>query len=106
MRRLSKLDVAWRSPNVEVDCKAQILSHGNDTRWYDLTIQFSRLRLRLGTRPGARMNAYSGRCQDAEGEARFPPVEPHEWREVRRETGECGPRDDADYAFVSCERRP
>ncbi len=42
---------------------------------------------------------------DAEGEARFPPIDPHEWREIRRETGERGPRDDAGYAFVSYERR-
>jgi dihydrofolate reductase len=41
---------------------------------------------------------------DAEGEARFPPINPHEWREISRETGERGPRDDADYAFVSYEQ--
>ncbi|HLX98800.1 MAG TPA: dihydrofolate reductase, partial [Roseiarcus sp.] len=27
---------------------------------------------------------------DAEGEARFPPIDPGEWREVRREAGERG----------------
>jgi dihydrofolate reductase len=43
---------------------------------------------------------------DAEGEARFPLIDPREWRETRRETGERGPRDDADYAFVSYERCP
>jgi dihydrofolate reductase len=42
---------------------------------------------------------------DAEGEARFPPIDPQEWREISRETGERGPRDDADFAFVSYERR-
>ena len=42
---------------------------------------------------------------DAEGEARFPPIDPLQWREVRRETGERGPRDDADFAFVEYERR-
>jgi dihydrofolate reductase len=42
---------------------------------------------------------------DAEGEARFPPIDPKQWREVRRETGERGPRDDADFAFVDYERR-
>ena len=42
---------------------------------------------------------------DAEGEARFPPIDPHAWREISRETGERGPRDDADFAFVSYERR-
>ena len=42
---------------------------------------------------------------DAEGEARFPLIDPQEWREISRETGERGPRDDADFAFVSYERR-
>jgi dihydrofolate reductase len=42
---------------------------------------------------------------DAEGEARFPPINPHEWKETARETGERGPRDDADFAFVEYERR-
>jgi dihydrofolate reductase len=42
---------------------------------------------------------------DAEGEARFPAIDPHEWREVSRETGERSPRDDADFAFVSYDRR-
>jgi len=42
---------------------------------------------------------------DAEGEARFPPIDPKQWREVRREAGERGPRDDADFAFVEYERR-
>jgi dihydrofolate reductase len=42
---------------------------------------------------------------DADGEARFPPIDPHEWREVSRETGQRGPRDDADFAFVGYERR-
>jgi dihydrofolate reductase len=41
---------------------------------------------------------------DAHGEARFPPINPHEWRETSREIGERGPRDDADFAFVSYER--
>jgi dihydrofolate reductase len=42
---------------------------------------------------------------DAEGEARFPPISPHRWREISRENGERGPHDDADFAFVSYERR-
>jgi dihydrofolate reductase len=42
---------------------------------------------------------------DAEGEARFPPINTREWREIRRKTGERGPRDDADFAFVEYERR-
>jgi dihydrofolate reductase len=44
-------------------------------------------------------------ARDAEGEARFPPIDPREWREITRERGERGPRDDADFAFVSYERR-
>jgi dihydrofolate reductase len=42
---------------------------------------------------------------DADGEARFPPIDPDEWREISRETGERGPRDDADFAFVNYQRR-
>jgi dihydrofolate reductase len=42
---------------------------------------------------------------DAEGETRFPPIDPGQWREVRREKGERGPRDEADFAFVDYERR-
>jgi dihydrofolate reductase len=41
---------------------------------------------------------------DTKGEARFPPIDPREWREVRREAGERGPRDEADFAFVEYER--
>ena len=42
---------------------------------------------------------------DADGEARFPPINPHEWRETSRQIGERGPRDEADFAFVEYERR-
>jgi dihydrofolate reductase len=42
---------------------------------------------------------------DAEGEARFPSIDPERWREISRETGERGPRDDADFAFVQYDRR-
>jgi len=42
---------------------------------------------------------------DAKGETRFPPIDPGQWREVRREKGERGPRDDADFAFVEYERK-
>ena len=42
---------------------------------------------------------------DAEGEARFPPIDPRAWRETRRETGKRGTQDDADFAFVEYERR-
>ncbi len=42
---------------------------------------------------------------DANGEAHFPPIDHHDWREISRETGEHGARDDADFAFVEYERR-
>jgi dihydrofolate reductase len=42
---------------------------------------------------------------DADGEARFPPINPREWRETSRKLGERGPRDEADFAFVEYERR-
>ncbi len=42
---------------------------------------------------------------DAVGDARFPPIDPGQWREVRRRKGERGPRDEADFAFVDYERR-
>ncbi|HEX9170494.1 MAG TPA: dihydrofolate reductase [Roseiarcus sp.] len=42
---------------------------------------------------------------DARGETRFPPIDPSQWREVRRVKGERGPRDEADFAFVDYERR-
>jgi dihydrofolate reductase len=42
---------------------------------------------------------------DAKGETRFPPIDPRQWREVRREKGERGPRDEVDFAFVDYERR-
>ncbi|HEY1454559.1 MAG TPA: dihydrofolate reductase, partial [Roseiarcus sp.] len=42
---------------------------------------------------------------DAKGETRFPPIDPEKWREVRREKGERGPRDEADFAFVEYKRK-
>ncbi len=42
---------------------------------------------------------------DADGEARFPSINPREWRETSRKLGERGPRDEADFAFVEYERR-
>jgi dihydrofolate reductase len=42
---------------------------------------------------------------DAKGDVRFPPIELGRWREVRREKGERGPRDEADFTFVDYERR-
>jgi len=41
---------------------------------------------------------------EPEGDARFPPIDPLQWREVRREKGERGPRDEADFAFVDYQR--
>ena len=42
---------------------------------------------------------------DAAGDTRFPPIDPGQWREVRRRKGERGPRDEAAFAFVDYERR-
>ena len=42
---------------------------------------------------------------DAKGEARFPPIDPEQWREISRAKGEHGPRDEADFVFVEYERR-
>jgi dihydrofolate reductase len=42
---------------------------------------------------------------DAQGEARFPPIDPHGWREVRRAKGETSARDEAEFEFVEYERR-
>ena len=42
---------------------------------------------------------------DAKGQARFPPIDPRQWREVSRVKGERRPRDEADFAFVEYERR-
>jgi dihydrofolate reductase len=40
------------------------------------------------------------------GDARFPHIDPALWREVRREPGARGPRDEADFAFVEYRRVP
>ena len=43
---------------------------------------------------------------DVKGETRFPPIDPSQWREVRREQGDRGPRDEAaNFAFAEYERR-
>ena len=39
-----------------------------------------------------------------EGDALFPPIDPAAWREVRREPGVRGPKDEADFCFVDYER--
>jgi dihydrofolate reductase len=41
---------------------------------------------------------------EPEGDALFPPIAPAEWREVLREPGERGPKDEAEFAFVDYER--
>jgi dihydrofolate reductase len=41
---------------------------------------------------------------DAAGDARFPPIDPSQWREVGRRKGERGPRDEAAFTFVDYER--
>jgi dihydrofolate reductase len=38
------------------------------------------------------------------GDARFPPIDQAEWREISRQKGERGPRDEADFAFVEYRR--
>ncbi len=54
---------------------------------------------------GARRLFITEVALEAQGEARFPPIDPLQWRELSRETGERGPRDEADFAFVAYERR-
>jgi len=39
------------------------------------------------------------------GDAFLPPFDPRDWRETARQPGERGERDEADYAFVTLERR-
>jgi dihydrofolate reductase len=39
-----------------------------------------------------------------EGDAFFPSIDPTLWREIRREPGVRGPKDEADFAFVEYER--
>ena len=41
---------------------------------------------------------------EPEADAMFPPIEPAEWREVFRQTGVRGPRDEAEFAFVYYQR--
>jgi len=41
---------------------------------------------------------------EPEGDVRFPPIDPALWREVSREPGERGPKDDSDFAFVEYAR--
>jgi dihydrofolate reductase len=41
----------------------------------------------------------------AAGDARFPDIDGDRWREVGREAGVRGPRDDADFVFVDYFRK-
>jgi dihydrofolate reductase len=42
---------------------------------------------------------------DVRGDAHFPPLDPEEWREVSREAPPRGPKDEADFVYVTLERR-
>ncbi len=42
---------------------------------------------------------------DTRGDAFFPEIDRAQWREVARENPTRGPRDEADFAFVTLERR-
>jgi dihydrofolate reductase len=41
---------------------------------------------------------------EPDGDARFPAIDPTLWREVRRQPGVRGPKDEADFTFVDYER--
>ena len=43
---------------------------------------------------------------DIAGDAHFPALDPKDWREIAREAPPRGPKDEADFAFVTLERRP
>lgn len=42
---------------------------------------------------------------DVAGDAHFPALDPAEWREIARETPARGPKDDADFLYVTLARR-
>ena len=42
---------------------------------------------------------------DCAGDAHFPALDPSEWQEVRSERPERGPRDEADFHYVTLRRR-
>ena len=48
--------------------------------------------------------AHRGRRSRPRATRSFPPIDPALWREVRREPGVRGPKDEADFAFVDYER--
>ena len=41
---------------------------------------------------------------EPDGDVRFPPIDPTVWREVFREPGKRGPKDEADHVFVEYAR--
>jgi dihydrofolate reductase len=41
---------------------------------------------------------------DIAGDAHFPALDPQDWREIAREAPPRGPKDEADFAFVTLER--
>ncbi len=41
---------------------------------------------------------------EPQGDVRFPPIDPRQWREAKREPGARGPKDEADFAFVEYAR--
>jgi dihydrofolate reductase len=41
---------------------------------------------------------------EPEGDVRFPAIDPALWREVRREAGKRGPKDEAEFTFVEYAR--
>ena len=42
---------------------------------------------------------------NAAGDAHFPPLDPADWRETARETPPRGPKDEADFTYVTLARR-
>jgi dihydrofolate reductase len=42
---------------------------------------------------------------DIPGDAHFPQLSPQDWEEIARETPPRGERDEADFAFVTLQRR-
>ena len=56
------------------------------------------------TLPRADRLAITEVALEPEGDVRFPPIDPEVWREVGREPGVRGPRDEADFSFVEYAR--
>jgi dihydrofolate reductase len=56
------------------------------------------------TIPRAARLAITEVALEPRGDVRFPAIDPGVWREVRREPGERGQNDEADFAFVEYAR--